>query len=83
MGETWRTKETIGDMWRGIKRDSSTNEEEDQICSENSLKKFCKEKKKVLFISTDEERKNFAQTFKNKVAPKDLTVVHVKKRWFM
>lgn len=79
MSDTWSTKETVDDMWRRTKGVTSTKEEEDQICSENSLKKFCKEKKKVLFISTDEERKKFAQTFKNKVAPKDLTVVYMNK----
>lgn len=52
----------------------SKQEEEPRLCSKDSLQEFCKKENRILFISTNEERKEFAQKFVNAVVPKDLAV---------
>lgn len=73
----------MSDTWiiKGItntKQPASPKEEEVQICSSDSLQKACKQKR-TLVIVTDEEGVKFATEFKDKVAPDDLRVVHLKK----
>lgn len=52
----------------------STSKEEPEVCSKDSLQELCKKKSRVLFISTDEKRKEFTQKFVNAVGPKDVAI---------
>lgn len=52
-------------------------QDEEQICSLDSLRKLCEKRPKVLLIPTNEDRSDFAQKFADGAASDDLTVVEV------
>ena len=55
----------------------STQEEELEICSIDSLQKVCEKHPKLLLISMNKERKEFIEKFVDAAVPKDLTVAAV------
>ncbi len=56
---------------------STTQGDEPRICSIDSLRKLYEKHPKILFIATEEDRKDFAEKFANEAAPSDLMVVEV------
>lgn len=53
---------------------SNKQEEEAGVCSTDSLRELSKKENRILFISTNEDRREFPQKFVNSFAPKDLAV---------
>jgi len=56
---------------------SSTTQNEEPICSVDSLQKFYEKHPRILFVALKDDRKEFAKKFANEAAPNDLTIVEV------
>ena len=56
---------------------NTTQGEEPEICSVDSLQKVCEKYHKLLLISVSKERKDFIKKFMDEATPKDLDVVAV------
>lgn len=52
-------------------------DEELQECSRENIRTLSQKHRRLLVLSTDEERKGFAEKFASSAAPKDLTVVQI------
>ena len=55
----------------------NATENEEPICSVDSLQKFYEKHPRILLIATKDDRKDFAKKFANEAAPDDVAIVEV------